>query len=143
MKKLTESLLAITILASVAFATPVSAQDNYKHPQLNSSGHVLDSAGTKLGWIKNGVVYNAKGEKVATIKNQQLVDSKGHKLGSIAKDGTFSDPKGNVVFTIESGSKGEKCKVFDPQGKVIATVHDSYKNQACAIHCLYKKMPMN
>src|SRR5687767_5637142 len=102
MKKITESLLVITILASVAFATPVSAQDNYKHPQLNSSGHVLDSAGTKLGWIKNGVIYNAKGEKVATIKNQQLVDSKGHKLGSIGKDGTFSDPNGTVVFTIES-----------------------------------------
>jgi hypothetical protein len=143
MNKLNRFILALTMLASAWFATPLVAQDNNKHPHLNSSGHVLDSAGQKLGWIKDGVVYNAKGEKVATIKDQQLVDSKGHKLGSIAKDGTFSDAKGAVVFTIESTSNGEQCKIFDPHGKVIATVHNSYKNQACAIHCLNNKMPMN
>lgn len=142
MKKLNEALFAIVIYMCLAIATPLNAQDNYKHPHLNSSGHVVDSTGTKLGWIRDGVVYNSKGEEVALIKKKQLVDSKGHLLGSIAKDGTFSDTKGTVVFTIESGSKGDKCKVLDPKGKVIATVHDSYKNQACAIHCLYKKMPM-
>jgi hypothetical protein len=141
MRKLLGSSFLIAIVTIIAFSNQLIAQDNYKHPQLNSSGHVLDSAGTKLGWIKDGVVYNAKGEKVASIEKQQLIDSKGHKLGSIGKDGTFYDPKGTVVFTIEPNSKGEKCKIFDPQGKVIATVHESYKNQACAIHCLYKKMP--
>ena len=139
MKKLIGAFLAIFLL-STAFSN-LMAQDNYKHPHLNSSGHVLDSAGTKLGWIKDGVIYNATGEKVAAIKNQELFDYKGHKLGSIGKDGTFYDPKGVIVYTIESNSKGEKCKIFDPQGKVIATVHEGYKNQACAIHCLYKKMP--
>lgn len=132
------SLIMILI---IALTSPLTAQNNYKHPHLNSSGHVLDSAGTKLGWIKDGVVYNTKGEKVASIEKQELLDSKGHKLGKIGKDGTFSDSNGAVIFTIEPNSKGEKCKIFDPQGKVIATVHESYKNQACAIHCLYKKMP--
>ena len=47
----------------------------YKHPHLNASGHVLDSAGVKLGWIKDGVVYNAKGEKVASIEKQELEHS--------------------------------------------------------------------
>lgn len=136
----TKSIL-IFMLMIFASANMLQAQNAYKHPHLNASGHVLDSAGVKLGWIKDGVVYNAKGEKVASIEKQELVDSKGRKLGSIGKDGSFTDPKGNVVFTIEPNSKGEKCKVFDPQGKVIATVHESYKNQACAIHCLYKKMP--
>ena len=136
----TKSILIFMLMIFV-FATILQAQNAYKHPLLNASGHVLDSEGVKLGWIKNGVVYNAKGEKVASIKKQELVDSKGHKLGSIGKDGSFTDPNGTLVFTIEPNSKGEKCKVFDPQGKVIATVHESYKNQACAIHCLYKKMP--
>ena len=100
------------------------------------------STGTKLGWITpKGIVYNVKGEKVASIKKFELLDPKGKKLGTLAKEGTFYNPSGVVVFTIEPNSKGEKCKVFDPQGKVIATVHESYKNQACAIHCLYKKMP--
>lgn len=141
MKKLQITFFAAATLV-FAFASQIIAQDNYKHPQLNSSGHVLDSAGTELGWItKEGIVYNAKGEKIAKIEKQELTDYKGHKLGKIGKDGTFYDPNGIVVFTIEPNSKGEKCKVFDPQGKVIATVHESYKNQACAIHCLYKKMP--
>ena len=143
MKKSLNPILVIVILAITAFVNPLNAQDNYKHPHLNASGQVLDSTGTKLGWIKEGIIYNAKGEKVGKIEKQELLDYKGHKLGRIGKDGTFYDEKGVVVFTIEPGSKGEKCKIFDPQGKVIATVHESYKNQACAIHCLYKKMPQH
>jgi len=143
MKTLVKSLFATVLGASIAFSNPVFAQDNYKHPQLNSSGHVLDSTGTKLGWIsKKGTIYNAKGEKVGSIVKQELLDSKGHRLGTIGSDGTFKNNEGVMVFYVESTSKGEQCKVFDPQGKVIAIVHDSYKNQACAIHCLYKKMPM-
>ena len=135
-------LFVIAIVAIAALVNPLCAQNTYKHPHLNSSGHVLDSTGTKLGWITpKGIVYNAKGEKVASIKKFELLDPKGKKLGTLGKDGTFYNPSGAVVFTIEPNSKGEKCKVFDPQGKVIATVHESYKNQACAIHCLYKKMP--
>ncbi len=142
MKKLLGTSFSIAIVTIILFSNQLIAQDTYKHPHLNASGHVLDSTGTKMGWItKKGVVYNAKGEKVAKIKNQELTDYKGHKLGKIGKDGTFYDPNGAVLFTIEPNSKGEKCKIFDPQGKVIATVHESYKNQACAIHCLYKKMP--
>ncbi len=140
MKTLSNTLSLIAILTLVT-ANTVMAQENYKHPHLNASGHVLDSTGTKLGWIKGGIIYNAKGEKVGSIQNEELLDYKGHKLGKIGKDGTFYDEKGVVVFTIEPGSKGEKCKVFDPKGNVIATVHESYKNQACAIHCLYTKMP--
>ncbi|NOS91497.1 MAG: hypothetical protein HOP30_06220 [Cyclobacteriaceae bacterium] len=139
MKKLKTTLLAMAIL-TLTFPV-LMAQDNYKHPHLNSSGHVLDSAGTKLGWIKQGIIYNAKGEKVGKIEKHELADYKGHKLGKIGKDGTFYDTNGAVVFTIEPNSKGETCKLFDPQGKVIATVHENYKNQACAIHCLYTKMP--
>lgn len=139
MKHILNSLLII--VASLSIASATYGQENYKHPHLNSSGHVLDSAGTKMGWIKDGVIYDSKGMKVGKIEKEELLDYKGHKLGKIGKDGTFYDEKGTVVFTIEPGSKGEKCKIFDPQGKVIATVHDSYKNQACAIHCLYKKMP--
>ncbi|MBS1681564.1 MAG: hypothetical protein OJF59_001804 [Cytophagales bacterium] len=139
MKKTKSALILCTVL--IAMCSSLMAQDNYKHPQLNSSGQVLDSTGTKLGWIKEGVIYSANGEKVGKIEKEELLDYKGHKLGKIGKDGTFYDPKGAIVFTIEPGSKGEKCKIFDPQGKVIATVHESYKNQACAIHCLYKKMP--
>lgn len=139
MKKTKSALILCTVL--IAMCSSLMAQDNYKHPQLNSSGQVLDSTGTKLGWIKEGVIYSANGEKVGKIEKEELLDYKGHKLGKIDKDGTFYDPKGAIVFTIEPGSKGEKCKIFDPQGKVIATVHESYKNQACAIHCLYKKMP--
>src|SRR5689334_12323420 len=129
MKTLVKSLFAIAFCASIAFSTPLRAQDNYKHPQLNSSGHVLDSTGTKLGWItKEGAIFNSKGEKVGAIVKQELFDSKGHRLGSIGSDGTFKNDQGVMVFYVESRSKGELCKVFDPQGKVIATVHDSYKN---------------
>ena len=141
--KLRQTKLLLTIIAALFMTTAIHAQENYKHPHLNSSGTVLDSTGTKLGWIKGGIIYNAKGEKVGKIEKQELTDYKGHKLGKIGKDGTFYDDKGAVVFTIEPGSKGEKCKIFDAKGNVIATVHESYKNQACAIHCLSKKMPMN
>lgn len=140
MKKTPNHLIMMLAICFVSIIT-ARAQENYKHPHLNSSGHVLDSAGTKLGWIKDGVIYNAKGEKVGKIERQELVDYKGHKLGNVGKDGTFYNEKGEVVFTIDSNSKGEACKIFDPQGKVIATVHENYKNQACAIHCLYTKMP--
>lgn len=136
-------VLMLTIVAS-ALASQLCAQSAYKHPHLNASGHVLDSTGVKLGWItKEGIVYNAKGEKVASIKSNELLDPKGKRMGTIDKNGTYYNDKGAVVFTIETDSKGEKCKIFDPQGKVIATVHEGYKNQACAIHCLSKKMPMN
>jgi hypothetical protein len=133
-------LLALTAMALLSF-TPSFSQVDYKHPHLNASGQVLDSAGVALGWIKNGIIYNSKGEQIGKFEKQDLVDYKGHKLGSVGKDGTFYDDKGTVVFTVDTKSKGEKCKVFDPQGNVIATVHESYKNQACAIHCLQKKMP--
>ncbi len=112
MKKLVKSLFAITIWALVAVAGPAYAQDNYKHPHLNSSGQVLDSTGTKLGWVKEGIIYNTNGEKIGKIEKQEISDYKGHKLGTIGKDGTFYDPKGTIVFTIEPGSKGEKCKIF-------------------------------
>lgn len=144
MKRSIEFLFAIAIYVGVAIASPLFAQDNYKHPQLNSSGHVLDSTGVKLGWItKKGIIYNAKGDKVGKIEKKELIDSKGHKLGRIGDDGTFYGPDGVMVFTIDATSKGEMCKILDPQGKVIATVHDSYKGQACALHCLTKKMSMN
>ena len=139
MKNVFGSMLVILVIV-ITSSNLVSAK-NYKHPHLNSSGHVIDSMGMKLGWIKDGIIFDAKGEKVGKIEKQELFDYKGHKLGKIGKDGTFYDEKGVVVFTIEPNSKGEKCKIFDPQGKVIATVHESYKGQACAIHCLYKKMP--
>lgn len=139
MKTTVVTLLMSTIL--IASISNLVAQENYKHPHLNSSGQVMDSTGTKLGWIKEGVIYNSKGEKVGKIEKEELFDYKGHKLGKIGKDGTFYDPAGTVVFTVEANSKGEKCKIFDPKGNVIATVHESYKSQACAIHCLYKKMP--
>lgn len=146
MKKSSTPLFVIAILASFVLTTPLCAQQqgNYKHPYLNASGHVLDSAGLELGWItKEGIVHNAKGEKVAFIKGSDLLDANGKKLGRIGKNGTYYNNEGAIVFTIEPNSKGERCKIFDPKGKVIATVHESYKNQACAIHCLYKKMPMN
>jgi len=140
MKKTPLTLLVVVL--TFVLASQVMAQDNYKHPHINSSGHVLDANGTKLGWITGeGIVYNAKGEKIAKIEKQELTDYKGHHLGKIGKDETFYDPNGAIVFTVDPNSKGEKCNVFDPQGKVIATVHESYKNQACAIHCLSKKMP--
>jgi hypothetical protein len=132
-------LLALLIV-SVASPLGTFAQE-HKHPHMNASGHVLDSAGTKLGWIKNGTIYNAKGEVVGKLENENLLDYKGHKMGKVGKDGSFVDESGKLVFTIESNAKGEACKMFDPQGKVVATVHESYKNQACAIHCLSKKMP--
>src|SRR5689334_25242732 len=141
MKKTFLHFIAFAII-TVVNATLVSAQTDDKHPYLNGSGHVVDSTGTKLGWItKDGTIYNASGDKVGAIDRQELVDYKGHKLGKIEKNGAFYDSDGKLVFTIEAGRKGEKCRVFDPDGKVIATVHESYKNQACAIHCLYKKMP--
>src|SRR5690348_609505 len=99
MKKLLTPLLTIAIITAIAFASPIFAQDSYKHPHLNSSGQVFDSNGTKLGWVTaDGDVYNAKGEKIATIKNQELLDPKGKKLGTLGKNGTFYDPKGAVEF---------------------------------------------
>ena len=133
------AMMIVTLV--IATTVAVCAQEDYKHPQLNAEGHVLDSTGTKLGWIKDGVIFNAKGEEVGKIEKGELVDYKGHKLGKVAKDGTFYDEKGVMIFTVEPNSKGEKCKLFDPKGKVVATVHENYKNQACTIHCLSTKMP--
>jgi len=141
MKTIFKFLFAIILCIVASSTQALYAQDNYKHPHLNSSGQVLDLTGKKLGSIKKGIIYNAKGEKVGKIEKAEVFDYKGHKLGKIGEDGTFYDEKGVIVFTIDPNSKGEKCKIFDPQGKVIATVHESYKNQACAIHCLYSKMP--
>ncbi len=139
----TKSILMFMLLIfAVGSANTLQAQNAYKHPHLNASGHVLDSTGVKLGWVtKEGIVYNAQGEKVASIKNNELHDPKGKRMGTIDKNGTYHNDKGAVVFTIDTNDKGEKCRVYDPQGKVIATVHEGYKNQACAIHCLYTKMP--
>src|ERR1041384_1292749 len=132
----------LVFLAAAAISpTVLHAQTDYKHPHLDDSGHVLDSTGTTLGWIKDGVIFNSHGEKVGKIEKEHLYDYKGHRLGRIGKDGTFYDENDAVVFTIETTNQGEKCKVFDPQGKVIATVHENYKNQACAMHCLSKNMP--
>jgi len=138
MKHVTKVLMLILLSIGTTFA---QSQHDYKHPHLNASGTVLDTTGVQLGWIKGGIVYNAKGEQVGKIEKQELFDYKGHRLGKIGKDGTFYDEKGATVFTIESNSKGEECKVFDPSGKVIATVHENYKTQACALHCLLKHMP--
>jgi hypothetical protein len=146
MKNAFQSLFAIAIVAMSALTAPLYAQKDvadYKHPYLNASGQVLDSAGSKLGWItKEGIIHNTKGEKVAFIRGNEVVDAAGKKLGRIEKNVTYYNSEGAMVFTIEPNSKGERCKIFDPNGKVIAFVHESYKNQACAIHCLYKKMPM-
>lgn len=139
MKNILTSVVAFAI--TLFMLNVANAQTDYKHPHLNASGHVLDSTGTKLGWIKDGVIFNAKGEKVGSIEKHELVDYKGHRLGKVGKEGSFYDANGTLVFTVESNSKGEKCKIFDPNGKVIATVHESYKNQACAFHCLKIKMP--
>ncbi|MEI9921069.1 MAG: 5-fold beta-flower protein [Bacteroidota bacterium] len=138
-----KTLIKFFILSASIFAAGSSfAQNDYKHPYLNGTGNVVDSTGTKLGWItKEGVIYDAKGEKVGTIVKQELFDYKGHRLGTMGKDGKFKDNEGKTVFYIDATSKGEHCKVFDPNGKVIATVHENYKNQACAIHCLTTKMP--
>jgi len=137
MKNVTAFFLLVFLSIGSTFGQD---QHDYKHPHLNGSGQVLDSAGVKLGWIKDGIVFNAKGEQVGKIEKHELFDYKGHRLGKIGKDGTFYDENGGVVFTIESNNKGEECKVFDPNGKVIATVHENYKNQACALHCLMKHM---
>ena len=146
MKKSLQFFFALVVWAVAAVANPIFAQDNssnYKHPYLNASGHVLDSNGSELGWItKEGIINNAKGEKVGFIQGSDLLDANGKKLGHFDKNGTYYNNEGAIVFTIDSKSKGEQCKVLDPQGKVIATFHESYKNQACAIHCLYLKMPM-
>jgi hypothetical protein len=139
MKKLLYPFFSLAIVVLVAFSNSLFAQNNYKHPQINSLGQVMDENGTEFGWIKDGVIFNSKGEKVGAIEKQELVDPKGKHLGTISKEGTFYDPKGVVLFTIEPNSKGENCKVLDPQGKVIATVHEGYKNQACAFHCLGRK----
>lgn len=138
-----KTLLRFSVLAIVVCTTFTAfAQVDYKHPHLNESGHVIDSTGTKLGWVtKEGIIYNAKGEKVGAIVNQELFDYKGHRLGTMGKDGKFKNNDGTVVFYIDTTSKGERCNVLDPNGKVIATVHENYKNQACAIHCLTTKMP--
>jgi hypothetical protein len=129
------------ILFGISITASAQNQHDYKHPHLDGSGQVVDSTGVKLGWIKDGIIYNAKAEQVGKIEKQELFDYKGHRLGRIGKDGTFYDNTGAILFTIETDSKGEKCKVFDANGKVIATVHENYKDQACAFHCLSKNMP--
>ncbi len=55
MKTTASAFFIIAIL--IASFSNLIAQENYKHPHLNSSGQVLDSTGTKLGWIKEGVIY--------------------------------------------------------------------------------------
>ncbi len=128
-------------MAIALFAKPLFAQNDYKQPYLNSSGEVLDSVGTKLGWITpEGIIYNFKGQKEASIEEQVLLDNKRMVLGKIGSNGTFYNAKEKVLFTIEPNSKGEKCKILNPKGKVIATVHEGFKNQACAIVCLSKNM---
>lgn len=148
MKKiLNPKLLLVTLLLiSAAYVAPLNAQDhqeNYKHPYINASGHVLNEKGTKIGWVtKDGIIYNAKGEKIGYIKGPDLMDNGDKKIGRIDKNGTLYNNEGAIVFTVDPKSKGEKCQIFDPQGKVIAAVHESYKNQACAIHCLYNMKQM-
>ena len=97
---------------NVFFATTFSAfAQDYKHPHLDASGQVVDSVGTKLGWItKEGVIYNAKGEKIGAIEQQELVNYKGHRLGVIGKDVTFKDNDGKVVFYIDATSKANSAK---------------------------------
>jgi hypothetical protein len=136
------------LIALVAFSSATSLyaqkEQNYKHPYLNASGRVLDEKGQELGWVsKDGIVYNSKNEKIAFIKGTEVTDAAGKKIGKMEKNGTYYNENGEAVFSIESNSKGEQCKIFDPEGKVVASVHESYKNQACAIHCLQKNMPMN
>jgi hypothetical protein len=86
---------------------------------------------------------NAKGEKVAFVDAQgNLTDAQGKKMGRVAKNGTYSDLKGNVLLTV-STPKGEQCQVLDPKGKVVAQLHNNYKTQgACAVHCLATDMKM-
>lgn len=144
MKKIRFAHICIALLSVLNFSTlSVQAQNDYKHPQINAKGEVLDEKGVKLGWVtKEGIINNNKGKKIAFIDAQgNVVDEKGKKLGRVGKNDTFYNAEGTAVFTI-SPPKGEQCQLLDPKGKVLASVHESYKSQACAIHCLYKKMPM-
>lgn len=134
--------IAIVLILSFC-AYQLQAQNDYKHPQINAKGEVLDEQGVKLGWVtKEGIINNNKGKKIAFIDTQgNVTDEKGKKLGRVGKNDTFYNADGTAVFTV-SPPKGEQCQLLDPKGKVIASVHEGYKSQACAIHCLYKKMPM-
>jgi hypothetical protein len=135
----TQLFTVIVILLSFS-AFQLQAQSDYKHPQVNAKGEVMDENGVKLGWVtKEGLINNAEGKKVAFIDAQgNVVDAQGKKLGRVGKNNTYYNAEGTAVFTV-SPAKGEQCQVLDPKGKVIASVHESYKNQACAIHCLNKK----
>ncbi len=122
----------------------VQAQTNYKHPQINAKGELMDAQGIKQGWItKEGLIMDAKGKKLAFLDaNGNLVDAHGKKMGRAAKNGNYYDEKGAVVLTV-SEPKGEQCEVADKSGKVVATVHNNYKTQAaCVVHCLSHPMEM-
>lgn len=130
------SISAFAILLFSSFV--IFAQDDFKHPHVNSSGHVVDHAGNKMGWVKDGIVYDADGKQIGKIENEDIFDQKGHKIGKLGKDGTLYDHKGEVVYTVQTNSSG-KHNIVDAKGKVIGTTDDHYKNQSSAIHYLHKK----
>lgn len=125
------------VVAFVLGLSAAFAQDDFKHPHVNSSGHVIDKGGNKMGWVKDGVVYDGNGKQIGKIENEDIFDQKGHKVGKLGKDGTLYDHKGTVIYTVESGEKHHK--IVDANGQVIGTVDDHYKNQGSAVHYLHKQ----
>ncbi len=144
----TSQVISRTLVVSALFlllGVPiVNAQTNYKHPQINAKGELMDASGNKQGWItKEGIIMDAMGMKVAFVDGQgNLVDAKGKKMGRAGKNGNFSDINGSVLLTVGEPN-GEYCDIKDPSGKVVGRVHRNYKQQgSCALQCLAKGMKM-
>jgi len=136
-------LIGILLTAQMIFAQSYDPSSKSSHQlKINEKGHVLDSHGTKLGYIsKEDMVYNNQGKKLGYIKNGKVYDGQDNPLGMVEKGGRYYNNDG--VFILETKDIGNKCEILDPNGHNMGTVHKNYKLHACAIHCFFMEKEMS
>ena len=140
----TLNTIITTLMVSAFTFTGVDAQ-NYKAPNIDATGKVMDSKGKHIGWVtKDGKIKDAAGTEIAHVNSEgSLVDEKsGKKLGKAEKNGNFaphfSKTKDDQLTTSEP--MNGMCEVKDKDGKTMVVVHENYKQYgACAYHCLSMK----
>jgi hypothetical protein len=129
------TLLTITTTSSInAFGQKGATQQII----IDAKGQLLNSTGTKLGYItKSDVVRDNTGKGLYTVDmDGKVVAADGRQLGTVKTNGAFFSPSGQPALTTKDTGK-DKYQIVDATGHNLGTVHKNYKRHACAAQCYW------
>jgi hypothetical protein len=128
------TLLTITTTTSIN----VSGQGTTQQITIDARGQLLNTTGTKLGYItKSDVVRDNTGKGLYTVDmDGKVVAADGRQLGTVKANGAFLAANGQPALTIKDTGK-DKYQIVDATGHNLGTVHKNYKRHACAAQCYW------